>query len=152
MADEAQVNEREAIEKDYQAKVDALNATRTGVGTRAAYGFTRGKGSIPFVYEKFDESKPDTLPKSFQQFMDVTGVKDEAVLTNYLISGRNEELYTTASDPIAEYVEPTWSDEVKNQFRLVVRNYARGVNGTIEDAVALIKPGFVKGVAAQTKQ
>ena len=149
MAENETGNERAAIEKEYQAKVDAANANRTGVGTRAAYGFTRGRGSMPFIYEKFDESQPDTLPKSIEQFMEVTKESDESVLVGYLIAGKNEKSYTDASDPIAEYVDPTWPEDVQTQFRLVVRNYARATNGTIEDAVALIKPGFDAGVAAK---
>jgi hypothetical protein len=61
-----------------------------------------------------------------------------------LIGGYNDANYTAASDPLAEFVELTWKDDVQTQFRLVVRNYSRGANVSLEDAVALIKPGFVK--------
>lgn len=127
-----------------EAEVNAANATRTGIGTRMKVGRTRGKGSIVIKYEQFDESKPDTLPTSIPQFMEVTKENNESVLLGYLIAGYNEALYTAASDPLAEFVEPTWPAEVQTQFRLVVRNYSRGANVPLEDAVALIKPGFVK--------
>lgn len=145
-------SEKEATNKEYQAKVDAANAGRTGIGTRAAFGYTRGKGSMPFVYERFDESLPDTLPKSMQEFITATKVADDAALTKLAIAGYNEKLYTDASDPIAEHVNPTWDEEVRNRFRLVVRNYMAGADASLDDAVALIKPGFENAIAAQVKQ
>lgn len=141
--------EKEATNKEYQAKVDALNANRTGIGTRAAYGYTRGKGSMPFIYERFDESQPDTLPKSMQEFVAVAKVTDDASLTKLAVAGLNEKLYTEASDPIAEHVNPSWDDETKTRFRLVVRNYMVGVGASLDDSVALIKPGFEKALAAK---
>jgi hypothetical protein len=54
-----------------------------------------------------------------------------------------------ASDPVAEYVDATWSEDVQKQFRLVVRNYSNATGVSIEDAVALIKPGIV---ASQSKK
>ncbi len=141
--------EKEASNKEYQAKVDKLNEGRTGVGTRAAYGYTRGKGSMPFTYERFDESQPDTLPKSSQDFVSTTRVADDASLVKLLIAGYNEKLYTEASDPIAEHVNPAWDDETKTRFRLVVRNYMVGVGSSLDEAVALIKPGFEKAIAAK---
>jgi hypothetical protein len=127
-----------------QAEAEKDNASRSGIGTRLKVGRTRGKGSIVIKYENFDESQPDTLPKSIEQFMEVTGVKSEPDLVNLLIAGHNEALYTAASDPLAEFVEETWPTEVKTQFRLVVRNYSRGASVSLDDAVELIKPGFVK--------
>lgn len=137
------------VSNEYQAKVDALNAGRTGVGPRAAYGFTRGKGSIPFVYERFDESMPDTLPKTVQDFLTVTKSSPDDLI-KFVISGYNDKLYTEASDPIAEFVNQTWDDETKTRFRLVVRNYAAAVGGSIEDAVKLMLPGF-DAAAAKAK-
>ena len=127
--------------------VNEENAKRTGVGTRMKVGRTRGKGSIVIKYEHFDESQPDTLPTTIQSFLEVVKLdpdKNEPDVVRYLIAGYNEELYTAASDPLAEFVEATWPQEVQTQFRLVVRNYSRGANVPLEDAVALIKPGFVK--------
>lgn len=125
-----------------QAEADIINKGRSGIGTRLKVGMTRGRGTMVIKYEQWDESLPETLPKNPQQFMDVV-TKDADRLAKYLIAGHNDELYTTASDPLAEFVEPTWPDDAQTQFRLVVRNYSRGANVSIEDAVALIKPGFV---------
>ena len=130
-----------------QAEVAAANKTRTGVGTRLKAGRTRGKGSMIISWEQFDESLPESLPTSIQQFMEITGKKDEPSLVNYLIAGYNDESYTAASDPLAEFVDPTWPADAQTQFRLVTRNYSRGANVSLEDAVALIKPGFEKQFA-----
>lgn len=146
-AEETQDKEREAA----QAKADDTNKTRSGVGTRVHVGRTRGKGSMVVSWEAFDDSKPETLPTSIQGFMDVTNVKDEPSLVGFLITGYNDSMYTAASDPLAEYVNPTWPAEAQTQFRLVVRNYSRGANVSLEDAVSLIKPGFEKQFAPATK-
>jgi hypothetical protein len=139
--------EKTAKEVELEAKqkeADAVNAARTGVGTRVRVGQTRGKNPMVISWEAFDESKPETLPTSMEDFMKVTGVKDEAPLVSFLIGGLNDANYTAASDPLAEYVDLAWPQEVQTQFRLVVRNYSRGASVSLEDAVALIKPGFVK--------
>lgn len=132
-----------------QKKADEDNAKRSGVGTRVRVGQTRGKNPIVIDWEAFDESKPETLPTSIQQFMEVTGVKDEPTLVSYLVGGLNDANYTAASDPLAEYVNYAWPAEAQTQFRLVVRNYAKGANVSFEDAVSLIKPGFEKQFAPQ---
>lgn len=132
-----------------EAEATAENAKRSGVGTRITVGQTRGKGTMVIKYERFDDSKPDTLPTSINQFMETTQVKDEPSLVGFLIAGYNEAQYTAASDPLAEYVDPTWPDDAKTQFRLVVRNYSRGANVPLEDAVGLIKPGFEKQFTAK---
>lgn len=124
-------------------EVEVANKSREGVGTRLRVGRTRGKGSMVITWEAFDDALPETNPKSIQQFMEITGKKDETSLVNYLIAGFNEENYTAASDPLAEFVDPTWPTEAQTQFRLVVRNYSRGAVVPLEDAVKLIKPGFV---------
>ena len=131
-----------------QKKADTDNATRTGVGTRVRVGQTRGKNPMVISWEAFDESKPETLPTKIEQFMEVTGVKDEPSLVSFLIGGLNDANYTAASDPLAEYVELTWPQEAQTQFRLVVRNYSRGASVSLEDAVNLIKPGFIKQFSA----
>jgi hypothetical protein len=142
--------EKTALDLELEAKEKAAaeeNATRTGVGTRKMVGKTRGRGVLVIEYEAFDESKPDTLPKTIQQFMETTKVSDEPTLVGYLIDGFNQANYTAASDPLAEFVDPSWPDDAKTQFRLVVRNYSRGANVSLDDAVALIKPGFSKQFA-----
>ncbi len=135
---------REALE----AKAKETNDSRKGKGTRVKVGATRGKNPQAISFEGFDLSLPDTLPSDTQEFMTITGVNEDKVLLSYLIDGYNDAMYTAASDPIAEYVEPTWPDDVQKQFRLVVRNYANSAEISIEDAVAIIKPGIVK---AQSK-
>jgi len=127
-----------------QKEADTTNTSRSGVGVRVRVGQTRGKNPMVISWEAFDESKPETLPTSIQQFMDVTQVKDEPSLVSYLIGGFNDAAYTAASDPLAEYVDLSWPQEAQTQFRLVVRNYSRGASVSLEDAVALIKPGFEK--------
>lgn len=141
---------REAELDAKQKEADKTNAARTGVGTRVRIGQTRGKNPLVISWEAFDESKPDTLPKTIQQFMEVTGKSDEPTLVGFLIGGLNDANYTAASDPLAEFVDPTWPDDAQLQFRLVVRNYARGANVSIDDAVALIKPGFSKQFAPKS--
>ena len=137
--------EREAAEK----KAEAVNNTRSGVGTRQQVGRTRGKASLVITYEAFDESKPDTLPTSIPQFMEVTNVKQESAIVAMLIEGFNSTSYTAASDPLAEYVNYSWPSEAQAQFRIVVRQYSRGANVPLESAVALIKPGFDKQFASK---
>lgn len=127
-----------------QKSADEDNDTRTGVGLRVRVGQTRGRNPMVISWEAFDESQTKTLPTGIQNFMEVTKVKDEPTLVSFLISGYNDAAYTAASDPLAEYVENTWSPEAQNQFRLVVRNYSRGANVSLDEAVALIKPGFVR--------
>jgi hypothetical protein len=131
-----------------QAEADVENKKLSGVGLRTRIGQTRGKSPQIISWKAFDESQPETLPTSIQQFTDTVGAKDEKVLLSYLISGFNDEAYTAASDPLAEYVNPTWSPEVQTNFRLVVRNYAKGLNMSLEDAVNLIKPGYEKQFGA----
>jgi hypothetical protein len=146
MATEAQSPRELEVERK-QKEADILNASKTGVGTRQRVGQTRGKNPVVITWEAFDESKPETLPTSIQQFMEVTGVKDEPSLVNNLIAGYNDSAYTAASDPLAEFVDPTWPDDAQAQFRIVVRNYSRGAMVSLEDAVVLIKPGFAKQFA-----
>lgn len=145
MSVEAQ-SPRELELERVQKQADAENEKRTGVGTRLRVGMTRGKNPTVIKWEAFDDSKPETLPTSIQQFVDITK-SDEKALLEYLIVGYSDAQYTAASDPLAEFVEPTWPDDAQAQFRLVVRNYSRGASVSLEDAVALIKPGFVKQFA-----
>lgn len=131
-----------------QAEADKVNETRSGVGLRVRVGQTRGKNPMVITWEAFDESKPETNPKAISEFMEVTKVKDEPTLVSFLISGYNDAQYTAASDPLAEYVDAAWPADAQTQFRLVVRNYSRGAGVSLEDAVALIKPGFAKQFTA----
>jgi hypothetical protein len=125
-----------------QKKAEEVNKTRTGKGTRVRVGQTRGKNPHVISWEAFDESLPDSLPGTLAEFMEITKTQDEKVIVGYLIDGYSAAQYTAASDPIAEFVNPAWSDDVQKQFRLVVRNYSNATGVSLEDAVALIKPGI----------
>ena len=150
MTDEAKSEQELALDaaREEAAKV---NATRSGKGTRVSVGQTRGRNPQVISFEGFDESKPDTLPSTLSEFMEVTGSDDEKVIVSYLIDGYNLASYKVASDPTAEYVDKTWPDDVQKQFRLVVKNYASATNVSVEDAVALIKPGIVAAQLAVAK-
>lgn len=133
---------RNALLEETQKKADETNKTRTGKGTRVRVGQTRGKNPQVITWEAFDDSQPDTLPATLSEFMEITKTNDEKMIVTFLIDGYNSGQYTAASDPIAEFVNPAWSDDVQRQFRLVVRNYANATGVSIDDAVALIKPGI----------
>ena len=144
--------DKEAIKaraKDMADREKVLNAGRTGKGTRAFLGLTRGRNPQEIQYEAFDDSLPDTLPKTLSEFMEITKVSDENIIVGFLVDGFNSAAYTAASDPVAEFVDASWDIEVQKQFRLVVRNYSNATGVSIEDAVALIKPGIV---ASQAKK
>lgn len=137
----------------FEDEVKAANASRTGKGTRLKYGNTRGKGSIPIKWEAFDESLQDTLPVSIAEFMELTKVKEEKDLLGYLIVGFNDDMYTQASDPIAEFVNLAWDKDTQTQFRLVVRNLVKSLLGTktLEEVVAMVKPSIELAFAAKQK-
>jgi hypothetical protein len=131
----------ESAKLSLQKDADEANKKRTGKGTRVKVGATRGKNPQAISFENFDDSKPDTLPVTITEFHELIKA-DEPTMVSYLIEGYNQAQYTAASDPIAEFVNPAWSDDVQKQFRLVVRNYSNATGVSIEDAVALIKPGI----------
>jgi hypothetical protein len=130
------------------AKEKTLNEGKTGKGLRIFLGMTRGRNPQEIQFENWDESLPDSLPSTLSEFMDLRKVTDEKDIVRRLILGDNEILYSEASDPVAEYQDKTWPEDVQKSFRLVVRNYSENAGVTIEEAVALIKPGIV---AAQAK-
>jgi hypothetical protein len=132
-----------AREAEIAAKEKEANKDKTGKGLRVFYGMTRGRNPQMISYENWDESQKDTLPVSLTEFMDLRKIQDEAEVVRRLILGDNEILYSEASDPVAEFVDASWPDDVQKQFRIVVRNYAGATGVSIEDAVALIKPGIV---------
>src|SRR5712671_6854129 len=95
-----ELDEKEARKEALKARSEAmaakektLNQGRTGKGTRAAVGMTRGKNPQEVTYEAFDEAQPDTLPKTLSEFMDVAKVTDENVIVAYLIDGFNSASY-----------------------------------------------------------
>ena len=143
-AEQKAAKERLSAEvKAAEEKATAENATRSGKGTRVSVGMTRGRNPQVISFEEFDDVLPETLPTTLSEFMEVAKVQDEKLIVEYLIDGFNSAQYTQASDPVAEFVDATWPEEVQKAFRLVVRNYAANANVSIEDAVALIKPGIV---------
>lgn len=117
----------------------------TAKGLRVFAGMTRGKGTQVIKWEAFDREKPDTLPQNIAEFIQLAGIKDpDKEILDYALDGFNASQYREASDPIAEFVEPSWDKEKVMRFRLVVRNYAAGTGQSLDEAVALIKPQFVK--------
>lgn len=145
-AEQTQDQKDEAIKArnaDMEKREKALNAGKTGKGLRSFLGMTRGRNPVEIQYENWDESDSETLPKTLSEFMEVSKVQDEAKIVSFLIKGHNEVLYKEASDPVAEFVDLSWPEDVQKQFRLVVRNYSNATGVSIEDAVALIKPGIV---------
>lgn len=152
-AAETSVDAKEAAIKarneDMEKREKELNASITGKGLRVFLGMTRGRNPLEIQYQNWDESQADTLPTTLSEFMDIRKVSDEKDIVKRLILGDNEILYKEASDPVSEFVDASWSEEVQKQFRLVVRNYSNATGVSIEDAVNLIKPGIV---ASQSKK
>jgi len=154
---EAEQDAKQAVLDAKQVEVDGINETRkvSGAfpkGTLLRMGQTRGKNPQIVTWEAFDESHPETLPKDMSEFMDLTakqGGKEEANLLSWLIDGFNSAQYTGASDPVAEFVEASWPEDIQKNFRMAVKNYATATGSSIEDAAALIKPGIVKAVEAK---
>ena len=148
---EAAKTEMEILRDGLEADAVKTNAARTGKGTRVKVGSTRGKNPQPISFEQFDTELPDTLPKTLSEFMDLVSEADktEAAIVGFIIDGFNDAQYTAASDPIAEYVDPSWPEDVRKGFRIVVRNYSQNAKVSIEDAVALIKPGIIAAEKAR---
>jgi hypothetical protein len=146
-AEEAKKAARAAAVAAKQKIADGENAKRTGQGTRLLVGTTRGRSTVPFTYEAFDKSIPETMPKSVEEFMTLT-TTDDAPLLNYLIEGYNAVSEANASDPVNEFVDASWPEDVQKRFKIVIRNYSNDANVSIEDAVSLLKPGIQKGIDA----
>lgn len=130
--------------KAAQAKAEETNKGRTGKGTRLKVGQTRGRNPQVITFEQFDESQADTLPTSTQEFLELTKISDDKILVGLLIDGFNAQSYSAASDPISEYVNPVWPEEVQKNFRLAVRNLASGAGLSLEDAAGIIRPQIDK--------
>ena len=107
-------------------------------------GSTRGRNPRPVEYQAFDLEKPNTLPVTQAEFMEVTGVKEQSEIVALLIDGFNSAAYSLASDEIGEFINDAWDKETQTQFRAAVRNYSKLVGSSVEDAVLLIKPGVEK--------
>ena len=144
---------REAQTAEINLKAKTENDKRSGQGTRLLVGSTRGRSTFSFTYEAFDESLPDTLPKTTAESMVLMDIDDsdagEAKMVNYLIKGFNLVNETAGADPVSEYVDLTWPEDFQKRFKLVIKNYAENGNVSIEDAVSLLKPGMQMGYEAQ---
>jgi len=138
-----------------QKRAAELNAEKKGKGTRVRVGQTRGRNPKVITWEAFDTDAPETLPTTLDEFMSLAGLdkmaKPEPQLVSYLIDGFNSNQYAVASDVLAEFVEPNWPDALVRQFKQTVSNYAAATQMSLEDTVALIKPGIVKAFDARMK-
>jgi len=163
-AAETSANEKDAAKEalkaraaDMEKREKELNAGKTGKGTRTFLGMTRGRNPQEIQYENWNNEQPETLPGSFAEVIDIhktrgqDGDAAEKEIVRRWVLGDNDVLYAEASDPVAEFVEASWPLDVQKQFKLVIKNYANGCNCSIEDAVALIKPGFVAGFEKSKK-
>lgn len=117
---------------------------KTGPQTTVAKGMTRGRNPREIEYLEFNRELPGNIPKTMKEFMDASGVQEEAGLVEFLVTGFNESQYKAATDEIGEFINPQWDNKTQDSFRLAVRNYSKISGDTIEDAVALIKPGVEK--------
>jgi hypothetical protein len=138
-----------AIERVHAEEEAALvNSKRTGKGLRKTVAQTRGKGSMVITFEAFDENQPETLPTSVVEFVQLTGISDDAKLASLLVEGFNAVTYREASDPIAEFVVSSWPDDIKLAFRNAVRNTAKATGMSFEQVADFIKPQIEKKLAA----
>ena len=155
MSDE-QATAQETALAARQVEVDKKNEERKvdgkfPKGTLLRMGQTRGRNPQIVVWEAFDESRPETLPKTLSEFMDLSklSLNDEATLVSYLTDGYNSAQYTAASDPVAEFVEASWPEDIQKNFRMAVKNYAASANCSLQDASDLIKPGINRAFEAK---
>lgn len=128
-------------------RTSAEGITMAGLSKKS--GKTRGKNPRDIEYDAFDVTKPETLPKSLKEFMESTGTKSEVEVLEYCIDGFNQSQYAAASDEIGEFINDAWDKDTQAQFRLAVRNYSKLTASSIDDAVALIKPGVEKAWAVK---
>ena len=133
----------EQVKTALELEVSELNKNLTGKGMRWVLANTRGKGSIQIKYLAFDSDVVGSLPETVSEFMDLSGDADELVLVSYLITGKNDASYKKASDPVSEFVNPAWPDEIAENFKLAVKNLVKAgvAGGNLEAIVAIVKPG-----------
>ena len=151
-AEDTEKAKAEAIKarnEDMAAREKVLNEGKTGKGLRVFLGMTRGRNPLEIQYEQWDESLPDSLPLTLSEFMDLRKLTDEKDIMRRLILGDNDVLYSEASDPVSEFVDKSWDEDVQNRFKVSIRNFSRDSGLSIEEAVAIIKPSVV---AAQLKK
>lgn len=131
-----------------ESEVARLNAGKSGKGTRFVLANTRGKGSVQIKYAAFDSDVVGSLPETVSEFMDLSGVTDEGELVSFLITGFNDASYKRASDPVSEFVNPAWPNEIAESFKLAVKNLVKaGLD--IDKVVAMVKPGIDASFSAK---
>lgn len=140
---------KEALDAAQKA-ADETNSKRTGKGTRLSVSSTRGRQSTPVTYESFNEDVAGSLPESIQEFMELSGVDDEAQIVSFLVTGYNDFSFRKASDPVQEYINPVWPSEVAKSFADSVKTLVKNGVMELEAAVALIKPQVDKKFAPAT--
>ena len=146
---EAKKQEAKAKQEEIDAREKEANKDRSGVGTRVSFFYTRGRSNMLLSAEQWDETQPLTLPKSVEEFLSYHATQDgkaleDSEILKRLILGDNEINYKEASDPVAEFIDFSWPEDVQKSFKVTVKNYASMNEISIEEAVALIKPGTVK--------
>jgi hypothetical protein len=149
-AEDTEKTKSEALKarnEDMARREKILNASKTGKGLRIFLGMTRGRNPQEIEYEQWDDSQPETLPTTLSEFMDIRKISDEKDIIRRLILGDNDVLYSEASDPIAEFIDASWDDDFKRNFRLVIRNYSNATKLSIDDTVALLKPAMVASLS-----
>lgn len=141
---EAKKEALKARSEDMDRREKELNASRSGVGRRVFLAMTRGKNPVEIQFEAFDESQPDTLPKTLEEFFSIAafGENAEKETLRRLFVGDYEIAYTEASDPVAEYLDGI-PQELHKTFKAFVKSFSAERKCSIEDAVNLIKPGIV---------
>jgi hypothetical protein len=124
-----------------EVEVANLNAAISGKGLRYVTANTRGKGSIQIKYQAFDSDFAGSLPETVAEFMQLSGVEDEAALVGFLITGFNDAAYKAASDPVAEFVNPAWPSEIAESFKASVKQLVKaGLD--LQAVVAMVKPAI----------
>ena len=157
-AEQAKTDKAEALKArnaDMNAREKKLNEGKNGKGTRTFLGMTRGRNPQEIEFENWDVEQPTTLLDSLAEGIDLMeqrgfkGENGEREIVRRILIGDNDILYTEASDPVAGFVEASWSEDIKKGFRAVVRNYSTNLGMSIEDAANIIKPAYL---ASQAKK
>jgi hypothetical protein len=123
-------------------------------------GKTKGKGSRDIKYWNFDMDKPDTLPRNAAELKTATkfintssqnpdGVEFEnSKIVEFLIVGCNDFAYNKMADEIGEYLNDEWPDEIKQNFRIAVRNTSKMTGMSIEETATFLKAPVEKAFLA----
>lgn len=72
---------------------------------------------------------------------------DLAIFWKRFVNGYNEAMYTEVADPIAEFIDASWSDDIKKSFRTSVNALAKTLGMDKED-VATFLVAKMKGESA----